>query len=370
MPKKKPSKPRKDFPLYAHASGKWAKKIKGKLYYFGKWDDPHASLREYLERLPYITAGVPFKSGSRITVDDLNKAYLESLTSKRQGEVVGVRHLNDMRRTCRDFAEHVGGGRDIASLGPQDFTRIYKEISRSLSPVTVSNFVARVSSIFSWAYENQYLETPMRFGADFKRIPARLLRKMRSDRSKQLYSPEEVRSLIEVSNPPMNSFILLAINSGIGPTDISILCGDHFKEIDGTWWIDFPRTKTYVERRFPLMKETADSLKPIRAGRKLMFKTKYGKPWVRATESGSNINAISQEFTKIRKKSIVTRPGASFYDLRHTFETIAGDCKDQVAVKHIMGHADHSISAVYREEIQDDRLIAVVEHVRQWLFGD
>lgn len=72
---------------------------------------------------------------------------------------------------------------------------------------------------------------------------------------------------------------------------------------------------------------------------------------------------------KVLKKVKLYRPGLGFYALRHTFETVAGESRDQVAVDHIMGHAREYMASIYRERTSDGRLQAVAEHVRKWLFG-
>ena len=104
----------------------------------------------------------------------------------------------------------------------------------------------------------------------------------------------------------------------------------------------------------------------------LVFVTKYGKAFVRMSENGTGVplDAIGPQLSKLLTFLQIDRPGLNFYALRHTFETVAGATRDQVAVSAIMGHAPHAsdMSAVYRERIDDERLKAVTDHVRTWLW--
>ena len=48
----KPQKPAANFPLTRHPSGRWCKKLRGKVYYFGKLDDWQAAIERFNHEWP------------------------------------------------------------------------------------------------------------------------------------------------------------------------------------------------------------------------------------------------------------------------------------------------------------------------------
>lgn len=73
----KPSKPCPDFPLFPHATGRSAKKIRGKVHYFGPWADPDGALTKYLERKGALHTGrKPRPDPAALTVKDVVNAFL------------------------------------------------------------------------------------------------------------------------------------------------------------------------------------------------------------------------------------------------------------------------------------------------------
>ena len=97
-------KPRTDFPLFPHATGSWAKKVRGRLVYFGKVaDDPDgkAALDKWLEQKDDLLAGrTPRVAGDGLTIRDLCNRFLTAKQAKLEADELSARTFADHHATC------------------------------------------------------------------------------------------------------------------------------------------------------------------------------------------------------------------------------------------------------------------------------
>jgi integrase len=386
--KDKPAKPYPDFPLFPHATRRWAKKIRGKLYYFGSWKDgPDAALIRYLAEKDALFAGrKPRPQDERFTVKDLCNKFLKSKRRLVDAGEMKQRTLDEYESVTDRIIEAFGRERAVEDLRPEDFEQLRARLAPGWGPVTLTNVMQRIKSVFKYASDNVLIPRPVVYGQGFKRPSQKMLRKARNEKGPRMFEAHEIRDMLKGAlvvgkdgpelvraGAQLRAMILLGINCGFGNNDCGSLPLTALNLERG--WVNFPRPKTEVARRCPLWPETIEAIqealarRPVpktEAAKELVFVTKFGDSWTKDTID----NPISKETRKLLDQ-LGINGNRNFYALRHTFETIAGETDRQTAVDFIMGHAPKSddMSAVYRERISDERLQAVTDYVRQWLFG-
>jgi integrase len=373
-----PDKPYPDFPLRPHARGKWTKKIGGKSYYFGTWDDPYAALREYES---FVAGnGEPKATTGELNLIDAADLFLESKQSQVNEGTLVKRTLEEYVNTCQRFIEQMGRTRRPQDLRPADFGayRTYLVATKKYGIVTVSNEIVRVKVLMNWIHKTYFPGTLAQFGPSFDAANRKSMRKHKSEQKSKLLAPETIHAILDESGVHFRAMVLLGINCGFGPTDCSRLPLKIAQDAIATGWLVFPRTKTFVKREAALWPETiaalADSIdrRPSPKtddAKKACFVTPKGQSY---DHDGRGVAALVQGRWKAAKKQATIEHG-SFYCLRHTFNTIAEQTGDQIAVKLVMGHTDGSMSENYRHatgtrSIDDKRLIMVSKAVREWLY--
>jgi integrase len=387
---KKPKKPYPDFPLTPHNCGAWQKKIRGRIYYFGRWarmvngrlervegdgwkealaqykrvaDDPHAG------RVP------PPVDWDSLTVAELCDLFLTAKLRKVDSGEIGLRTFHDYKDTTDLIVSAFGKLRPVKDLAAADFEALRARIAERAGPVRLGNLVARVKSVFKYALDNGLIEKPVRFGSEFKKPDRAVLRRHRAQQGEKMLEAAQLRALIAAAGVPLRAMMLLGINCGFGNGD----CGNLLLSAVNldTAWIDFPRPKTGIHRRCFLWPETVAALREALARRPApkdpaaadrVFVNKLGAPLIGIRQT-NRTDGVSIAFNKLLRKLGLHRAGLGFYTLRHTFRTVADAARNPVAIDLIMGHADPSMGAAYRERVEDSRLRAVADHVRRWLFG-
>jgi integrase len=374
-PKTKPKKPYKDFPLFPHASGQWAKKIRGRLVYFGVWADHETALRNYLKDKDYLQAGLePIPDSNSVSVVSLCDQFLKSRKARVESGELRNSTWADYKRSCERSIKAFGRNRPADSIGPTDFTKLRSQITGQLGPVRTGREVTQIRMIFKWGFDQELIPSP-RFGSDFKAPSKDVLRRHRQQSPPKFFEAEEIRAMLNIATVHSKAWILLGINCAFIQSDLSNLKLTTIN-LDNPI-LDFPRSKTAIERRVVLWPETQAALRDSLANRytpKLeedgdkFFVTREGNRLVRNDGVAVRSDAVHQAMNRIQKKLGIKQAKRSFGALRHTFRTVADETRDLPAILRVMGHADHTISDHYRERIADDRIEAVVNHVHDWLF--
>ncbi len=379
--KPKPNKPYPDFPLYAHNTRRWAKKIKGRTHFFGHWDNWEAALDQYLYERDYLQQGKtpPPRDSTALTVGDMVNSFLEVAENRVQTGEMTKRTWSDYKTTGTILVASLGRHTTVESLMPTDFAKLREELSKTRGLVALGNEIGRCRVFFNFASKSELIERPARFGKSFDKPSKVSLKREKLTKVSKVFSVDELRTIYAAANADMKCFMLLALNGGLGPRDIGLMLGKH---IQGDW-IRYPRPKTLVDREFKLWPETKRAIAETRHSEdsdSLVFRTIFGASWAKDTcdspitkEFAKLLKKIDSKATELAEKKGAKPPaklhqaGRGFYSLRHTFRTVADESLDVVAVNRVMGHSDASIGAVYREWIDPARIEKVCEHVRSWV---
>jgi len=347
------------FPLTLHPTGQYCKKIRGKMYYFGK--DKEEALCLYHEQATSLHTG-PGGSAemkSELSLRTLSNLYLEHQNSRATIEEISHRHFYDLKSRLREFAKFIGPNQkvsEITTLQVQSYRQ--KLIKEGKRPDTINTKLSAVKSLFNWASENNVLKQGPNLKA-VKKVPTKKA-------ERQTFTAEQVQLLLERAGTQMRAMILLGVNCGFGCTDCAEL---QWKNLDlERGRVDLPRHKTGINRNLALWPETIEALKQVPRTGDRVFCTKQGNPWVRPVNGGeSHDSALSKEFSKLLKHAgIKAEKGVGFYTLRRTAATVAAESGDVFAVQGLLGHADTKMASVYVQTVseQTDR---AVRHTRDWL---
>ncbi len=370
----KPGKPKRPqgCPLWPHPNGSWAKKVKGRLTYFGPWADLPAAMERYHAHMraqngPAVVAGDPIALHTLINLflvakKKLIPAELSELTwdaYRRTGELL-------IAALGRDFR--------VDQMTQTDFQSLRDSLADGVALPTLSGRIGRAKVIFNWGYSEGYTHTP-KYGASFGKPAAKVLRLHKKRTPKKRFKADQIHSMLEAASPQLRAMFLLGINCGFGNKDCSELRLHDLYLEEGRW--DLTRSKTGVDRHGFLWPETVVALREVINGQgsdDLVFRTSKGNPWERKTEGTDD--PIAKETAKLLKRLGIHEKGVGFYALRHTFYTIGRKARDRDAVSFIMGHTNgtNDMAAYYdeddfdEEDVDTQRLKAVADYVHDWLF--
>jgi integrase len=396
--------------VYAHRCGQWVRKIPNgrggqRTLYLGPWADPDGALalwrrveRALVDGRPVdavlgrgASAGGLDRSGvlASDSLDDAVLAWLDWQHDRARAGVVGFDTYGACCTIGRWLLSELDGRMRLDHLGVADFDHLARRMAH-LKPTTRGQRVAVVRALFNWLHRQHQVDPPP-FGLFFAKPSTRERRRHDRKTKAAPYTAPELRRLIAAAPPWLRACVMLAANAGFGPSDLADLDVRDLVVVlerrtvvgpDGRERVvrvrrgrlDTRRAKTEAIRRVPLWPETLAAIEQARVGPRRLDEP--DAPLL-ASRSGTRLGGIgkgeryrrtlvTQGFTALRRRLDMR---GHFYLIRATFDTQAFRVPDDTARRIIMGHVIDRMDETYVRRYPWERLDAVAEHVRRWLFA-
>ena len=130
-------KPHNGFPLMPHqGANQWCKKFNGRVFYFGKLDDPEAAEKKYLADKDDLAAGrvprpVQVTSG-RVDVVFACNAFLTAKSRRVDSGEITERTWKELFNTCQTLTKAFGRDRMVSGLHGADFDDLRSKFAKRL----------------------------------------------------------------------------------------------------------------------------------------------------------------------------------------------------------------------------------------------
>jgi len=105
------------------------------------------------------------------TVVGMVTGFLDSKQSKVERGDLSPRTLNQYVIAGKWLVDGIGRHRLIETIGPTDFTRLRNSFPAKWGTVFCDARIMHVRTMFKWAYENDVIDRPVKYGSDWSKTP-------------------------------------------------------------------------------------------------------------------------------------------------------------------------------------------------------
>jgi hypothetical protein len=315
-------KPYPDFPLFAHADGRWKKKIGGLHVTFGPvaWPDPVAyeqswkAAREAWEKHKDAkrTGDALAADPGALPIGTIVDAYLTRRHTDTEAGELKPRTFAAMRTVLSEYRLALGDTTTLRSLeeDPRPIHAFIATLDVRYGFHAFNRLNRYLRSMWIWGAKPEIglLERPFKWASLHTKKPIRQFRKQRrlerADGVFKTFEVDEVAALLKFASPFMRGVVSLGYFAGYGNTDISefpktvmkvyekdeaISLHGRSDVIPAGWaLLDFPRPKTEIDRAALVPPCVVAAIRAVellkrpvtKETRSLVFRTEGGKPLV------------------------------------------------------------------------------------------